>query len=150
MRRFVKFLASTAYIGYFPFAPGTAASATVLGCIWASGEGTAVWWALGTLVLGLMIAKAAVTAFGEGDPKAFVLDEWCGMALTMVGLPHNPAFFIGGFFLFRTFDVLKPCGIRRLDRMSHPFGIVLDDVLAGLYSNLVLQGVWRLVLNPSS
>jgi phosphatidylglycerophosphatase A len=148
MRTLVKLLASTAFIGYLPRASGTAASAAALGCLWVTGHGSALWWAIGTLLIGLAISKKATEVFQSKDPGIFVLDEWCGMAVTLIGLPLDPVLAVAGFFLFRFFDIAKPAGIRRLDRLNHPFGIMLDDVLAGLYSNLILQGLWRLWLKP--
>ena len=148
MRALVKFLASTAFIGYAPVASGTVASAAALACIFVTGEASVIWWAAGTLIVGLAISKKATEVFQSRDPRAFVLDEWCGMFITMIGLPLDPAFALAGFLLFRFFDVVKPAGIRRLDQLNHPVGIMLDDVLAGLYSNLILQGVWRLWLKP--
>ncbi len=70
------------------------------------------------------------------------------MFITLWSIPHTPGLLIAGFLLFRLFDVLKPPPVRGLERLRSPWGVLLDDVGAGIYANLVLHGwlYWRGVL----
>ncbi len=62
-----------------------------------------------------------------------------GFLITMLWVPKTALFILIGFFLFRFFDILKPPPIRRLERVKGGFGVVLDDVMAGVYANIILQ-----------
>ncbi len=69
-----------------------------------------------------------------------MIDEMMGFLITMLWIPKTTRLVIIGFFLFRFFDILKPFPIRHLERrLKGGFGVVLDDVLAGIYSNIILQ-----------
>ena len=81
----------------------------------------------------------------DPDPQCIVIDEVCGMFVSFLFIPMGWESVIAGFLLFRFFDVFKPPPIRLLERVPHGFGIVLDDVAAGIYANLVLQGLVRYV-----
>jgi phosphatidylglycerophosphatase A len=73
-----------------------------------------------------------------------------GYLITMLWLPKTTLFIILGFFLFRLFDVVKPPPIRLLERVKEGYGVVLDDVLAGVYANIILQIVRLFVKSPLS
>ena len=75
---------------------------------------------------------------GHDNPK-IVIDEMAGYLTTMAFLPRTTGFLIAAFVLFRTFDTLKPWFVKTFDRMENAFGIVFDDVAAGLMANIVLQ-----------
>ena len=62
------------------------------------------------------------------------------MAISLWGFPHTWPLLLLGFFLFRLFDVVKPPPLRALERLSSPWGVLLDDVGAGIYANLLLRG----------
>jgi len=145
-RRLVIFLASGAYIGRIPVIPATAASAIVCAA--------ALWiarpvWVAGVFVvsapLALVLAYPAVDAFGSKDPREFVLDEVAGMSLALLCLPLTVPIVLTAFIVFRFLDIRKPLGIRSLDAMRHPTGIVWDDLLAGLYARLILEVVSRVM-----
>ncbi len=95
-------------------------------------------------VIGLALARPAQAHFGVKDPQAFVLDETAGQLVAFIFLPPSAAVLGIGFVLFRFFDILKPLGIRKIDRMGHPSTIVLDDLAAGLAANLIIQVLVRL------
>ncbi|MCB0573694.1 MAG: phosphatidylglycerophosphatase A, partial [Saprospiraceae bacterium] len=89
----------------------------------------------------LLCAKAVdvfADEWGE-DPRHVVADEMVGMWLTLVGLPLTLVNIGVGFALFRFFDIAKPFGIRRMESIPGGWGVVLDDVLAGVYANILLQ-----------
>ena len=82
---------------------------------------------------------------GRKDDRRIVIDEMMGFFVTMLWLPRTVFFIVIGFFLFRFFDILKPPPIRRLENIQGGFGVVLDDVVAGIYANIALQLV-RLIM----
>lgn len=75
----------------------------------------------------------------EHDSSRIVIDEVAGMMITLVFLPHTPAVIITGCVLFRFFDILKPLGIGRAELLPRGWGVMGDDVLAGIYSQVLLR-----------
>ncbi len=75
---------------------------------------------------------------GHDNPK-IVLDEMAGYFTAMMFLPHTWPFIIAAFVLFRTFDTLKPWPVSHFDRIPNAFGVVFDDVAAGLMVNILIQ-----------
>ena len=128
--------------GYAPFAPGTAGSLV----------GLALFWPLHRLPLGVQ-AVAVVLLFALGvaaaghvarrlgieDPGLVVVDEVVGMWVSLLGVPFTGVTAIAGFLLFRVFDVFKPYPARDLERLPGGWGIMCDDVMAGVYANLLLR-----------
>ncbi|WP_375417179.1 phosphatidylglycerophosphatase A [uncultured Hymenobacter sp.] len=92
----------------------------------------------GLLVAGTVAAQLVESAWGK-DHQRVVIDEVAGMWLTMLGVPLTGASLLAGLVLFRFFDIRKPLGIRALERLPGGVGVMLDDVLAGLYANVLLQ-----------
>ena len=139
----VLFLATGGLIGYSPVAPGTFGSLAALPlCLLIAsmdiGIGALVLLAL--VLVSTWIAHAAEKIFGQTDPKQVVIDEICGMAIALFALPFVPVFVVGGFALFRVFDILKPLPISGVDKqVSGGWGIMLDDVLAGIFANILLR-----------
>ncbi len=148
--------------GYLPIAPGTWASAGACGLfallLWAVGPND---WILSGAMAGLALAASAGCAawgkllpgwFGKKDPPQCTLDEWAGQAVAFLFLPlgvgwaqHGLA--IGAALLaFRGFDILKPPPARRAERLPAGIGVVADDLIAGLYANLLVQIVLRVML----
>jgi len=93
-------------------------------------------------VLGYLTIDQAEERFGA-DSKMIVWDEYVGMWITLFALPKSIVLVFLAFIVFRVFDVLKPFPIRRLESLPGAVGVMADDVVAGIYSNLVL---WVLVL----
>jgi len=88
-------------------------------------------------------ASVTITATGKTDPPEVVVDEFAGQALTLVftcALTNPPvlAATIGGFLLFRLFDIAKPWPIRKLEKLPQGWGILADDLLAGVYAGIAL------------
>ena len=75
------------------------------------------------------------------DPSCVVIDEVCGMLLSLIFLPYNIKLVIIAFLIFRILDTLKPFPVGRLERMKGGPGIMLDDIAAGIYTNIILQVV---------
>jgi len=121
-------------------APGTLASLATLPFLWwVSETGGLFFFFLGATILGFLYAPRAIRIFGSKDPESFVLDEVCGLTLAVLWVPIHPASLVLAFGLFRFFDIVKPLGIRRLEKRPGASGIMLDDLAAGLYTNLILQ-----------
>ncbi|HXB09032.1 MAG TPA: phosphatidylglycerophosphatase A [Puia sp.] len=134
-------------IGYTPKGGGTIAAAVC--CIawyftWAGGnEHFHIWTGqvLFTLVvffIGVWSADKVEPEWGE-DSYRVVIDEVAGMALTLCFVPVTWQYVALGLLLFRFFDIAKPLGIRKMERLKGGWGVMLDDMLAGVYSNLLLQ-----------
>jgi phosphatidylglycerophosphatase A len=128
--------------GYSPFAPGTAGSAVGLLLFWPM----AAWpwpWQLAAsaslFLVGSLAAGRVARNVGLEDPGIVVVDEVVGQWITLTALPFTPATAIVGFLLFRVMDVVKPWPARDLERLHGGWGIMADDVAAGVYAHLVLR-----------
>jgi phosphatidylglycerophosphatase A len=97
------------------------------------------------LVIGLWSATEAEHHFGGIDPGPVVIEEVIGMLVTLALHPVNVLGAVAGFFIFRVLDVVKPWPARRLELLPGGFGVVLDDVMAGVYGNLLIWGLVRLL-----
>ena len=145
MTRLAVFVATVAYCGYFPIAPGTVGSAAGLIVY------LLVWWIrspvleVGLIVTvfaaGVWAATEAERFFGGIDPGPVVIDEVLGMLITLAFMPVGVATAIAGFVLFRIFDVIKPYPANRFERLHGGFGVMADDAMAAVYANVVLRGV---------
>jgi phosphatidylglycerophosphatase A len=98
-----------------------------------------------TSILGVLAAAAVARQEGDEDPGIVVIDEIAGQLLTFLFVPVNPYTLIGGTALFRLFDIFKPYPIRKLERLPNGVGVMADDLLAGVYANLVLHATVRFV-----
>ena len=79
--------------------------------------------------------------WGDKDPSLVVIDEVAGMWVTLIALPWTPVTVLTGFFMFRLFDVFKPYPARDLEGVPGGWGIMLDDIVAGIYANLAVRVV---------
>ncbi len=147
MDRLFLFIATGAGSGYLPKAPGTWASA-LTALFWFAAAAWQGPFALapsllvvaGVFVVGVISAGAAEKLVDRPDPGLVVIDEVAGQLLALAMAPAHPVAALAGFLLFRFFDILKPFPIRWLDRHIHGgLGIMLDDLMAGLYALLLLQ-----------
>jgi phosphatidylglycerophosphatase A len=141
--RLAVFLATVAYCGYFPIAPGTIGSAAGLVVY------LLVWWTrspivevaliAGTFAVGTWAATHAERYFGAIDPGQVVIDEVLGMLITLAFIPVGWSAALAGFVLFRVMDIIKPYPANRLEKYHGGFGIMADDAMAGVYANLCLR-----------
>jgi phosphatidylglycerophosphatase A len=146
MQRVVDFLArgvATAFgSGYSPFAPGTAGSAVGVLLFWPMAGWPWPWQAgacLALLLVGALAATRVAQSVGSKDPGIVVVDEVLGQWLTLLALPFTPATAVLGFLLFRAMDIVKPWPARDLERLPGGWGIMADDVAAGVYAHLALR-----------
>jgi len=142
-------IATGCYSGYLPKAPGT----------WGSLVGLLLFYLLhslslpvylavvaGIFVVGSFAAGEAEKILDTGDPGAVVIDEIAGMLITMIAVPATPLNMALGFIFFRIFDIAKPFPVNFFDQRFHGgLGIMLDDVMAGIYSLVLLQLLLLLV-----
>ena len=149
--RLSLFVASGCYIGLIPGAPGTYASvATTLVLYLVYRHSHRIVPALHVSAVCLITAAGVLAAAevarnrADKDPSVVVADEVAGQLLAFLLVPLGPLNLVLGTLLFRLFDIWKPFPIRRLERLPGGVGIMADDLLAGIYANLVLQLVTRL------
>ncbi|NOX89561.1 MAG: phosphatidylglycerophosphatase A [Calditrichaeota bacterium] len=136
--------------GYSPIAPGTAGSLLALVLFALLPAASVVWLLISAVVffIGVKISTFIEREKGE-DPSLVVIDEIVGQWIALLFLPaYSLTVFAGAFFLFRLFDVWKPYPIDLSQKLNGGWGIMVDDVLAGIYANLVLQIVLRSGLLP--
>lgn len=132
------------YIGYLPFIPGTFGSIAGLFLFYLIKESKFTFiLTLLLLILGFLVAGRAEKIFNKKDAKFIVIDEVSGMFLSLAFIPYDIRLAIAAFVLFRIFDTLKPYPIDRLQALKGSMGIMSDDIVAGLYTNIVLQFVLR-------
>jgi phosphatidylglycerophosphatase A len=145
VRRLGVFVATCAYVGYAPVAPGTFGSAVglaVYALVRTAGSPLIEIAAIVALfVIGVWSASEAERHFGKVDPGPVVLDEVVGMMITLALLPVNLAGAIVGFLLFRALDVFKPWPSGRFERLPGGLGVMADDGMAALYGNLVMRAL---------
>jgi phosphatidylglycerophosphatase A len=143
MNRLFLLLATGFGVGYSPIAPGTLGTLiTIPVYFFLSNIHSPLYeiTLVGFFFLSVWISENAETFFGKKDDQRIVIDEMMGFLVTMLWVPKTMRFIIIGFFLFRFFDILKPFPIRRLEKkLKGGYGVVLDDVMAGVYANIVLH-----------
>ena len=141
----MKTIATVGGLGYFPVASGTLGSAVGMGLIWIL-RGSPIQQVVGALAaigLGLWSAGPAARAMKNPDPHPVIIDEVAGMMLALIFLPVRWPVYLAGFLLFRLLDILKPGPIRWVERLPGSWGIMLDDLLAGLLTNGILHLVCK-------
>lgn len=133
-------VATAGGLGRAPLAPGTVASLVTAAVLWLLALS---WPALAVLVvavtlLGTWAADVAERALAVKDPGAIVVDEVAGMILAVLAVPLSPAALVAGFLLFRVFDILKPFPANVAQRLPGGVGVMVDDLIAGVYALAVL------------
>lgn len=143
--RLVVAIATGVYVGYLPPAPGTLGSLLGLLLLWPLKPGTVqVLVTLFLIGVGIVVADQAARVIGGQDPPAIVIDEIAGIAVATLLLPPQVPERVVAFVIFRVFDVIKPFPARQAERLPGGFGIVGDDLIAGLYTNLLVR-LWLLL-----
>lgn len=139
---FSKLIATAFGIGYIQKGAGTVAA--LFCCVaWYFLRDMAepmmeVFLLVAIFFLGVFTATRVEKVWGH-DSNRVVIDEVHGMLVALFLLPADWRYVLAAFVLFRFFDIVKPLGIRRMERQPAGWGVMLDDVLAGLYSNVILQ-----------
>jgi phosphatidylglycerophosphatase A len=129
--------------GLSPKAPGTMGTVVAIPIyllLVSAGAGAYYAFLAVALVAGVFICGYTAKRIGVDDPKGVVWDEIVGYLITMLGLPMGVVWVIGGFLLFRLFDIWKPWPIRWIDRnVKGGLGIMADDVIAAVFACLILN-----------
>ena len=135
--------------GRSPIVPGTAGTLAALPLAVAAGIWLPTWgFAILTLAVaavGVWAAEVAAPLLGARDPGPVVVDEAAGLMVTLCGVPITWMSVAGAFFLFRVMDVLKPAPAGRAESLPGGWGIMADDLIAGVYASLALRAglyVW--------
>ncbi len=159
MTRIKKIIVTGLGTGYLPIAPGTWGSAVIsaaflavawfsqsrLICVNGSMAVLAVLSCIGCVALGRFTQEA----WGKKDPGACTIDEFAGQSIAYLALPLGSGLqellivTAAGFFAFRLFDIVKPPPARQLEKLPFGWGVLLDDVAAGIYANIACQLILR-------
>jgi phosphatidylglycerophosphatase A len=139
-------VATLGFIGYLPYAPGSygSAAAFLFVILVKPGDINLIIILLLFLLLGTITSHSTEKLLGK-DSGHIVIDEFCGYMVSVLFLPETAGYLLAAFILFRFFDILKPPPIKKIEKfVPGGAGIMLDDVLAGIYTNVCLQ-LWRYV-----
>lgn len=159
MRRAAIFLATGAFSGLSPLAPGTAGSlCAFVVLLWVPSYASLAFaaWTAGLLIAGVWAAAEAERHYRQDDAQQIVIDEIAGMLVSVLLLPATIKTAVAAFVFFRIFDIWKPFPVRQAERISVLFGrtgmslpglfrlsggmgVMLDDVVAGIYANLCIR-----------
>ena len=143
---FHRLIATTFFTGYFPLAPGTAGSIACLLVFWFLPEFhflVIILFAIIIYAIGIKSANALVQDWGK-DPGMINIDEVAGMLVALVGQPKTSVIWLTAFLFFRFFDIVKPPPIRRLEFLPDGWGIMTDDIAAGIYANICCVLIFRI------
>lgn len=148
MNHLIMAIATGLYVGKIPKAPGTWGSMAAL-LPWLAIKDLSLAAYLGvvlaTFIVGFFAAGSAEKILDRPDAGPIVIDEIVGMFITLTLAPSHPGAWLLGFLLFRLFDITKPFPVSWFDRHIHGgIGIMMDDVIAGLYACVALQLLWQL------
>jgi len=143
MSRLAKIIASFFYVGYIPIVPGTFGSLAAFSIYFLllyAGK----WQIYLAAVILVTVAGIWAAGFMEKeskiiDPSFVVIDEVAGQLATLFLIPFSWEVAAAGFILFRLLDIVKPFPARQAENLHGGYGIMLDDVMAGIYGNLILR-----------
>lgn len=147
MNAILRQVATLFGVGFAPKAPGTVATLATIPIWYALAQtGSVIYMTVTFLLfpLGILAAQAYENHVGRHDSKEIVIDEVVGFLITMTWLPLTWQSVALGFVVFRVLDILKPPPIRQLDkRMPGGFGVMVDDVVAGIIGSIVMQLIYN-------
>lgn len=140
MNKILVMIATFFNVGKFPLAPGTLASfiTTIVFYLVNVHLKPSIYEQIATIVvlfiIGIPAASASEKHFQKKDPGQCVIDEVPGQMISLLFVPYSVGLYAAGFFLFRFFDIFKPFPVKQADRIKGGFGVMFDDILAGLYA----------------
>lgn len=139
----IRLLATFFYLGRFPWMPGTIGTLGAIPLVWLLTLGGAWSYTIGIallMILAIGVSEAFERKYKEKDSPQIVIDEVIGYVIAMAGLPEKSLAFLWAFIIFRFLDIFKPFPINYIDRhIRGGLGVVADDVLAGILTNLILR-----------
>jgi len=151
MKKILNLIATFFNLGHAPLAPGTWTSLVVVITLYILNPylNLSIYAQIGGILIvfliGIPAANQAEIKYKTKDPRPCVIDEVAGQMTTLILIPHSLINYMGAFLLFRFFDIAKPFPIRRIEKIPGGPGIMLDDIMAGLYSLGVLHLILWLV-----
>lgn len=139
--KLVKMLSTWFYVGNLPGAPGTAASAVgaLMALILSANLFLYIVVLLVVTIIGFMVSGKMEIILDRKDPGCIVIDEVSGILIALFLLPLSPVVMITAFFLFRAFDMFKIYPVNKFEQLKGSKGIMMDDLMAGVYTNIVMQ-----------
>jgi len=139
--RLAKMLATWFYVGDIPGAPGTAASVVglLMAIILSQNLFLYILVLLAVTVIGFIVSGRVEVLLDKKDPGCIVIDEVAGIMIALFLLPLSLEVIITAFFLFRAFDMFKIYPVNKFEELEGSKGIMLDDLIAGVYTNIVMQ-----------
>jgi len=149
MDKLTRFIATLGGLGYSRIAPGTT------GCLGGAAlylliKQNPVLYGAATaalLIIGFFVSGRAEEMFKTKDAKPIVIDDACGLLISLFLIPFSYTNFLIVFLLFRTIDIIKPFPIRRIEGLPGSLGIMGDDILAGLYTNILYRLALKIVIS---
>lgn len=151
IKKIIELISTVFYVGYLPIS-GTMASLVGL-LIYFIINNNPLLYAItlaALLILGFMVSGKAEEIFHQKDSRKIVIDEVCGMLIALFLLPVRLPIIIIAFFLFRALDTIKPPPFDRLQNLRGSAGVMLDDIFAAIYTNLIIQLSLRLTSTITS
>jgi len=147
MRKSIDLITSFFYLGHSPFMPGTMGSlgGLIVYFLVKNNEILYGFIILFLFFLGIIFSGEAEKVYKRKDATAIVIDEACGMLLALYFVPFSMFSVILGFFVFRIFDILKPPPAKKMEKLTGSAGIMFDDIVAAIYTNCILQIVFRVI-----
>lgn len=141
--KFHKIMASVLGIGYIGKGGGTVAAFfyCIIWLLLPAGYSTNIWQLIPLIlliVIGIWNGNVVEKIWGKDSSKV-VIDEVAGMAITLLYVPQQVGCMVAGLIAFRFFDIIKPLGIKKLEAWPKGWGVMADDVLAGIYALIIIQ-----------
>ena len=139
-----KYIATLGFIGHIPFAPGTFGTLAAFAAyiLLKPSDFLQIIILILIIPIGTICAGHTERLLNEKDSGHIVIDEFCGYFSSTLFIPFSIGHAVAAFFLFRVFDILKPFPIRKIETaVSGGKGIMADDIMAAIYTNLILQ-IW--------
>lgn len=145
MKSVIKIISTFYYVGYLPLIPGTFGSLAAIGLYYLIRDNTLLYLTttLTIILLGFLVCSEAEKLFDRKDSRCIVIDEVGGMLVALLFIPYDLRLVVAAFLLFRALDTLKPYPAGVLESKRGSLGVMGDDLVAGLYTNIVLQAVLR-------
>ncbi len=142
----LKNIATLGFVGYIPIAPGTLGSLVAFFVFISLKPSIFIHLIILLFIIpiGVISSHYAERVFNERDSRNIVIDEFCGYLVSVTLLPLTLFYTVSAFFLFRFFDILKPFPIRKIESIGGGKAIVADDLVAAMYTNLILQ-IWNFI-----
>ena len=141
----IKAVSTCFFLGYLPLVPGTFGSllGLLLFCLIRNNIVVQLGATILITIAGFIVCGRAEELFNRKDPKYIVIDEVAGMLIALLFIPYDFRILIIGFVLFRILDAIKPYPLSGLQKLKGSLGVMSDDIIAGLYTNALLQLVLR-------